>query len=291
MHEPSTVDPSEALAELEVAARIAREAGALILQYYETAYTIESKGQAGPVTEADKRANALIIERLARQFPRDVIVAEESPLPEGPLDHARVWYVDPLDGTKEFIAKNGEFSVMIGLAVQGRAHLGAVYQPTAQVLYLGVSDYAAWIDSHGQRTTMHVSSTQRPQDLRLAVSRSHRHPLLDAIRQKTGIAQEIRHGSVGLKIGLIATQRADVYIEPGPYTCAWDACAPEAILRGAGGRFTDLFGHPLQYGASGFRNTHGIVATNGACHDWLIHVIAAVLGDSASRLTGFSTGS
>lgn len=264
--------------ELDLIADIAREAGILVLKYYDTTYTIESKGRAGPVTEADKRANELIIDRLTRSFPHDAIVAEESPLSDYAVEPERIWYVDPLDGTKEFIAKNGEFSVMIGLAVKGRAFLGAVYQPTANRLYTGMTESGAWLEaSQGVRIALHVSSRQAPHELRLAASRSHRHPILDQICQKTGITQEIRYGSVGLKIGLIATGQADLYIEPTPYTSAWDACAPEAILRGAGGRFTDLRGEAICYSCHEVRNTNGLLATNGICHDWLIQTISPLL--------------
>src|SRR5262245_23509667 len=107
--------------ELKTAAAIAREAGKVLLDIYATDFAVEFKGKSNPVTEADRRANALIVAQLRAAFPHDGIVAEESEQSSADLARERIWYVDPLDGTKEFVAKNGEFSVMIGLAIAGRA--------------------------------------------------------------------------------------------------------------------------------------------------------------------------
>jgi 3'(2'), 5'-bisphosphate nucleotidase len=205
-----------------------------------------------------------------------MIVAEESPHPTTGLTAGRVWYVDPIDGTREFIAKSGEFSVMIGLAVEGRSRLGVVYRPDRDLLFGGIADQEAWVIEGRLRRPLSVSNRTDPGSLCLAVSRSHRHPRMDAIREKMGIRQEMRCGSVGLKIALIATGEADLYIEPGPYTSAWDACGPEAIVTGAGGRFTDLLGSPLLYGSGDLKNRRGLVATNGACHDRAIAAIAPI---------------
>jgi len=259
--------------EIEVASRLARQAGMIILQVYATDFVVALKGHADPVTEADKRSNELIVEGLRQTFPDDGVVAEESPDRSDALRTGRVWYVDPLDGTREFIAKNGEFSVMIGLAVDGRASAGVVYRPVGDLLFVGISAQGAWVEEHGSRTPLSVSSQTDPQLLRLAVSRSHRHRLVTAIRDRIGIREEIRCGSVGLKIGLIARRHADVYLELSSVTSAWDACGPEAVLRGAGGRMSDLVGAPLVYGGHDLRNRRGLIATNGACHD---QVIAAI---------------
>jgi 3'(2'), 5'-bisphosphate nucleotidase len=113
--------------ELQAAVTIAREAGRVLLEIYATDFDVAFKGQGktDPVTEADRRANALIVERLRQHFPDDGIVAEENDEHSAALQKRRIWYVDPLDGTKEFISKNGEFSVMLGLSIDGRAELGA----------------------------------------------------------------------------------------------------------------------------------------------------------------------
>jgi 3'(2'), 5'-bisphosphate nucleotidase len=263
--------------QLQTAVELARQAGRLILEIYATDFSVAYKGQSDPVTEADQRANDLIVEGLRRQFPQDLIVAEESSLPGEFLNTDFVWYVDPLDGTKEFIAKNGEFSVMIGLALKGQACLGVVYRPDKDILYTGISDQQAWIESAGNKKPLRTNSNTNSRDLALVVSRSHRNASMGEIKKAIGLHHEITSGSVGLKIGLIANGQADVYIEPAPYTSVWDACAPEAILRGAGGRFTDIFGNPIRYDPTTLKNTHGLVGTNGSCHDQVIEAIAPIV--------------
>jgi len=204
--------------ELTVATRLAREAGATIMRVYATDFSVAYKGKGDPVTQADQLANDLIVKGLQKAFPTDLIVAEESPPPSESLTASRVWYVDPLDGTKEFIAKNGEFSVMIGLAVGGQAYLGVVYRPDGDVLYTGVVGQGAWVEVNGIRKALMVDSTRESSSMTLAVSRSHRNPLIEKICEAVGVSQEIPSGSVGLKIGLIAEGKADLYLEPGPYT-------------------------------------------------------------------------
>ncbi|UCE63760.1 MAG: 3'(2'),5'-bisphosphate nucleotidase CysQ [Nitrospirota bacterium] len=263
--------------QLQIAVELARQAGRLILDIYDTDFSVSYKGKSDPVTEADQRANDLIVEGLQRQFPQDLIVAEESSPPKESMNLEFVWYVDPLDGTKEFIAKNGEFSVMIGLALNGQACLGVVYRPDKDILYSGISEQQSWIEIADEQKPLRTNSHTNPRDLSLTVSRSHRNPSMEEIKTAIGLHHEITSGSVGLKIGLIASGQADVYLEPGPYTSAWDACAPEAILRGAGGRFSDIFGRPIRYHPTTLKNTHGLVGTNGSCHDEVIEAISPIV--------------
>ncbi|NKB82315.1 MAG: 3'(2'),5'-bisphosphate nucleotidase CysQ [Nitrospirales bacterium] len=260
--------------EITVASRLAREAGAIIMNIYHAPFAVHFKSPGDPVTEADQKANALIVSGLHHAFPNDLIVAEESDRPSGDLLHGRVWYVDPLDGTREFIQKNGEFSVMIGLAIDGQSYLGVVYRPDRQLLYGGIADCEAWVEEHGERQSLGLLSIPKTDTLRLAISRSHRHSHMTDIGQALGVDEEIPCGSVGLKIGLIASGQADIYVEPGPYTSAWDACGPEAIIRGAGGQFTDITGTPLLYGAGNLKNTTGLLASNGALHDKIVQTLA-----------------
>ncbi len=256
--------------ELASAMAIARQAGQILLEIYAADFSVDYKDgrQSDPVTEADRRANALIVARLRALFPADGIVAEES-AGEGAelsaaLQRPRIWYVDPLDGTKEFISKNGEFSVMLGLAIAGRAQLGVVLQPSEDKLYSGIVGHGAWLQQHGQRRPLQVSGTAQPSELRLVVSRSHRPQSTDDLVRALGIQREAQSGSVGLKIGQIAEQRADLYVHASDRASAWDTCGPEAVLRAAGGQFTDLGGEPLVYGEPELRARRGILACNAA---------------------------
>lgn len=268
--------------ELEEARSLAREAGRIVLELYGTA-KVEMKGVSDPVTEADKRANTFIVERLARLFPRDGIVAEESASDATAAKKERCWFVDPLDGTKEFIAQNGEFSIMIGLAIGGRAQLGVVYQPALDKLYTGVVGQGASLEHDGRSRPLKVSSIASPSELKLVVSRSHRPKDIEKLMAKLGITQEAPSGSVGLKIGHIAERNADLYVHLSDKSSRWDACAPDAILHAAGGRFSDVLGRPFDYTSDEIKNTHGIFACNGAAYEAVLPAVRAVADEMGFR--------
>jgi 3'(2'), 5'-bisphosphate nucleotidase len=186
--------------------------------------------------------------------------------------------VDPLDGTNGFIDGNGDFAVQIGLAVGGEPVLGVVYQPAVDVLYRAVQGHATWVQ-HGQNppTRAHVSDQRNLPAMRLAASRSHRSPRMDRVVKSFGVKEEIRRGSVGIKVGLIVEQQSDMYVHLSSRTKQWDTCAPQVILHEAGGRLTDLFGQPLLYNSREVQNRNGLVASNGAGHDVIIRALAPLL--------------
>ena len=265
--------------EERVALNLACEAGKAILEVYARPFEVRFKGPDDPVTDADLRAQDIIVEGLAHEFPHDGIVSEESPVTEGARRKPRVWYVDPLDGTGEFVARTGEFSIIIGLVEEGLPKLGVIYRPVGDVLYVGTRDQAAWIITGGDRKQAWVSAAAPPHPVRLAVSRSHRHPSIDTIKARLGNVTELACGSVGAKIGLLVSGTVDIYVEPAGYTSKWDVCGAEAILRGAGGMMTDLAGGPLCYDEAELKNLRGFVATNRRCHgDVLAAIPASALG-------------
>jgi len=259
--------------DLDEVIAIGRRASELVRAIYATPFEVELKGPNDPVTRADREANELICEALAAAFPGDAIVAEES-VPASPgeigalVGHERVWFVDPLDGTREFADRNGEFAVMIGLAVQGRAALGVVVMPVAGEALAGALGLAAFIeDASGARRPLRVSTVRESRDATLLVSRSHRAPeFLTPIIDALGITRVVPCGSVGVKVARIARGEADLYIHGGGGAKRWDTCAPEAILAAAGGRFTDLNGADIDYSSADLVQRTGILASNGALH-------------------------
>ena len=268
--------------ELQVAIELARSAGAVLLEHYYSPFLVEQKINAldelEEVTAADREANELIVGRLQAEFPEDGILAEESTDTDRRLEKDRVWLIDPMDGTKNFIARDGDFAVQIGLAIGGESVLGVVYQPTRKVLYRAVRGGGAWIEAEDNAATrMSVSKQTKPGEMVLASSRSHRSPRMEQVVNAFGFKKEMRRGSVGVKIGLIAEQQADLYLHLSPSTKQWDTCGPEAILAEAGGRLTDLFGQPLRYNGVRIDNRNGIVATNGAAHEMVIENLAPLL--------------
>ena len=269
--------------ELKVAIEVARDAGALILEHYEGPLRVEQKyydDDIEPVTQADRIANQLIVERLARDFPEDGILAEESLDTELRLDKSRVWMVDPLDGTNGFIDGNGDFAVQIGLTENGKCVVGVVYQPLAGVLYRAVDGNGSWIERAGSEPEKaQVSRKDHLRGMRLAASRSHRSPRMSKVVHRLGFREEVQRGSVGIKIGLLVEQQCDVYIHLSPRTKQWDTCAPQIILTEAGGCLTDLFGEPLSYNVRDVQNRNGLVASNCVVHDEIIDDLAPVLAE------------
>jgi 3'(2'), 5'-bisphosphate nucleotidase len=268
--------------EIEVATELARQAGAVLLEHYYSPFLVEQKINANDeleeVTAADREANELIVSRLQKDFPDDGILAEESTDTEHRLNKDRVWLIDPMDGTKNFINRDGDFAVQIGLAVGGESVLGVVYQPTRAVLYRAARNQGSWIESgDNSATRLSVSNLSMASEMVLASSRSHRSPRMERVVRAFGFKDETRRGSVGVKIGLIAEQQADLYLHLSPSTKQWDTCGPEAILAEAGGRLTDLFGQPLRYNGVRVDNRNGIVATNGSAHDMVIENLKPLL--------------
>ena len=269
--------------ELQLAVKLAREAGSAILEFYRKPLEIEQKesfSNSEPVTEADRVANELIVKSLQKEFPEDGILAEESVDTSRRLDRPRVWMIDPLDGTTGFIDGNGDFAVQIGLAKNGEAVLGVVYQPLTGVLYRAVRGQGCWIERPNfmpERAT--VSTQNELHRMRLAASRSHRSPRMDRVVKAFAVKQEVRRGSVGIKVGLICEQQCDLYVHLSPRTKQWDTCAPEIILHESGGRITDLFGQPLRYNVREVQNRNGLVASNGVVHEKIVGALAPLLDE------------
>lgn len=270
--------------EIEIATRLARAAGAILLAHYNSPFLVEQKVNAlqeiEEVTAADREANDLIVRHLATEFPADGILAEESADTERRLEKDRVWLIDPMDGTKNFIQRDGDFAVQIGLAVNGESVAGVVYQPVRDVLYRAARGSGSWIEAERQSAErMTVSAQTDPKEMVLASSRSHRSPRMERVVQSFGFRNEVRRGSVGVKIGLITERQADLYLHLSPSTKQWDTCGPQIILEEASGRLTDLFGNPLRYNGVRIDNRNGIVATNGAAHEMVIENLKPLLAE------------
>ena len=264
--------------EVDVAARIAREAAALVRGYHGTQLNVEFKTGDEPVSEADHAANALIVERLQAAFPDDVVLSEELPDTGERLGKPRVWMVDPIDGTRDFVRGESGFVVMIGLAIDGRPAVGAVAQPLTGHVYSGSVGAGAWReDAAGERVPLHTSTLSQPPDIRLVASKSHRSARIDAVKRALQITDEMNVGSIGLKIGLVSEALRDLYVYTGGRTKIWDTCGPEAILEAAGGRMTDVDGRPLVYDQPDLYNRRGLVASNGPLHDFVIDAIRPIV--------------
>jgi 3'(2'), 5'-bisphosphate nucleotidase len=260
------------LAELEVAMHLARQAGSAIMEHYQTQISVNYKEGDEPVTAADRAADEIIRAGLLRQFPGDGLLTEESADDSVRLDRERVWIVDPLDGTVDFIEETDTFAVQIALTVRGRPVLGVVYQPVQDVLFHACQGQGAVRLRGRERTPVQVSSVSDPAQMCLVASRSHYSPFIQAAREALGIAEVQCAGSAGVKVGLVAQGACDLYLATN--VCKeWDLCAPHILLLEAGGTFTNLFGEDLIYNQPGVQTCHGLVASNGQAHAEILQVL------------------
>ncbi len=251
--------PSELREEARAAVTAALAGCRAAMEYYGADLEVTRKEAGDPVTQADLAANKAILEQIQGSFPGDAVLSEESALDPGSGSSERLWIIDPLDGTKEFIAQNGEFCVMVGLAIRGEAVLGVTCQPEDGIVLLGVSSAGSWVSRGQQFEAVHVEP-KASGPIRMTRSRSHPDEKLQALEDGLPDAIIVPSGSVGVKCSLIVRDEADLYVHPVPFLKEWDTCAPEAILRGAGGRVTDCSGAPLQYGKQDPRQPGGILA-------------------------------
>lgn len=271
--------------ELELAKQLCLKGGALAMRFRtQDNFDVEHKpNDLGPVTTADRAVERIIVDGLRQAFPDDTILAEESApvYAKGP-PRGRVWMIDPIDGTREFIAGRTEFAVMLGLAIDGEATLGVICQPAVRKLYYGVvGDGAFCVDGDGDAEAIHVSERTHSSDSRMMRSRSHPSEEVSILCNRLEIASWERMGSFGLKTAEIASGRAELYCNLSSATAFWDSCGPGAILKAAGGHLTEGDGVPPDYASEQVFHTGGTIVSNGKIHD---HVVRAIAGMRAEGL-------
>jgi 3'(2'), 5'-bisphosphate nucleotidase len=245
---------------------LASAAGQLVMDVYATDFEVRRKADFSPVSEADEAAEALLVPGVAGLLPGVPILAEEAVSRDGLVDVGSEFVlIDPLDGTKEFVSRNGEFTVNVALVRDGRPIAGCVYAPALDRMYVGGTSASTGSVRPGDVVSGLQPMTTRPYPDRLVAvaSRSHRDARTDAFLTDLGVADTRSAGS-SLKFCLVAEGSADVYPRFAP-TMEWDTAAGDAVLRAAGGTVVDPDGTVLRYGKAeeGFRNGH-FVAWGGA---------------------------
>ncbi len=251
---------------------IVRAAGRAILEVYGADFRQWAKPDASPVTEADLAAHRVIVAGLEKLTPDVPVLSEESAPPPFATRRQwqRYWLVDPLDGTREFINRNGEFTVNIALVAQGRPVLGLVGVPADGRLYLGdVAAGRAWLEQDGEVRKLTGRRMETGARLVVAASRSHGNERLEAWLQRLAeFYPDLARRAVGssLKFCLLAAGVADIYPRLGP-TSEWDIAAAEAVLTAAGGGVRQLNGAPLEYNKASFLNPE-FIAVSDRDHQW-----------------------
>jgi 3'(2'), 5'-bisphosphate nucleotidase len=239
---------------LESVIEISLKAGEILMRYFKNGYVLNHKDDKSPVTDADIAANALITNALKEIDASIPVIAEEDEVLGDSAE--RFWLVDPLDGTRAFVAGEPEFTVNVGLIENGTPVMGVIYVPAQRLLYYGAAGQGAF-RSHDGAAHQKISVRPKPTDGVVVVkSKSHPSPktqaFLDTIKVKEMIA-----GSSSVKFCQVAEGSADIYPRFGR-TMEWDTAAGHAILNAAGGRVTTAEGAPLVYGKPGFENPYFI---------------------------------
>jgi len=247
--------------DIEIVCKIAKDAGAAILSVYDGDHVVEYKDDKSPLTAADKASHVVIMAGLKKYFPEIPILSEEgATIPyEQRKGWTRFWCVDPLDGTKEFIKHNGEFTVNIALIEDGRPVVGVVYVPVQDKLYWGVVGVGAWAQlCDADPKPIHVRQPDHEAGLTVVMSRSHPSPELEEYLKGIKVAAALPVGS-SLKLCVVAEGLADVYPRLGP-TMEWDTAAGHAVAEAAGARVVTLDEELLWYNKQNLLNPYFVVS-------------------------------
>ncbi len=249
---------------VESVVELARQAGARIMTFYGRAIDVRAKDDRSPVTDADEAAEAIILPGLERLTPGVAVISEEAAskvaaLSAGSRDAGAFWLVDPLDGTKEFIKRNGEFTVNIALIERATPRFGVVYLPATDTSYVGLVGNGASV-RRGREPAKPISARAAPAEgLTVLASRSHANDeALDEFLATRNVRERLSAGS-SLKFCRVAEGIADLYPRFGR-TMEWDTAAGHAVLLAAGGSVRRLDGMPLTYGKPGYENPHFIAS-------------------------------
>jgi len=264
------VDVEDYSREREACLAAVREAGALAQRSFGGTLQVEDKpDNQGPVSDADRACDALLRERLGAAFPDDALLTEESKDDGAWHTARRVWMIDPIDGTQEYVEGIPQYAVMVGLCVDGVPKLGAVFAPAQDLLVFGVVGAGASVSQAGEERPLSVRSSPLGAGYTAVVSRSHRSARDERLCAALGEVALKPLGSVGLKLAAVSQGEADLYLASTHRIKLWDTCGPQAVLEAAGGRLVDLFGEPLDYREQ-INHPHGLLACPAPLLDALL---------------------
>ncbi|MEM1370512.1 MAG: inositol monophosphatase family protein, partial [Cyanobacteria bacterium P01_H01_bin.15] len=279
---PSGIEPTERLSDFAAIARTVSWGAADILRSYYRGDVKEISKDDGPVTAADLAANRYIVEKLTASFTGEGFgyLSEETYVGTTPLPEPWVWIIDPLDGTRDFIDKTGEYAIHLALTFEGRPMVTVVTIPEAEKIYFATKGGGTFVETRdGTIKPIKVSERSTPSDLLLVASRTHRDARFQELLNRMPFKDRNYMGSVGGKISTILEQGSDVYISLSGKSAAkdWDFAAPELILTEAGGGFSYFDGRPVLYNQGDVKKWGGIMASNGHCHAELCEIATTTL--------------
>jgi 3'(2'), 5'-bisphosphate nucleotidase len=262
--------------EVAVALALAREAGAEAVRARSGPLEVAQKADRSLVTVVDRALDELLVSRLAARFPEDAVVGEESGerAPARPGPATRRWYVDPIDGTRNYAQGDGEYTVIVGLAEGDRAAAGVVVEPVVGVAFSGAAGGPARRqEGEAPPVAVHVSDRYRLRGGRCVRGRVHKPTASEIHLERYGVGPPARVGSLGLRIARVADGTYDFTFATDFRGGPWDLCGPLALLEAAGGLATDLSGHPIRFGPDA-PLPQGLVVSNGRLHEAILAALA-----------------
>ena len=264
--------------ELDAALEAAAKAGRILQDRYAQFPAIPD-APASISTDADRESQEIILKHLRGLFPEDALCAEEiTPILAGAAHTGgRLWVVDPIDGTRGFARKNGEFSVMVAFVDKGQPAVGVVLEPAHLRLTYAVRGGGCWRcdGEHQSQVACRVSSTSELSEATLTQSHSRNPGMRSRLVQALGPARVVETYSAGIKLALVARGEADLYLNTYDAFHDWDICAGQLLVEEAGGRVTGLAGQELRYGLPGAWQRHGLLASNGRLHEAAVQKMMA----------------
>ena len=264
-HKPEKMEA--ALPEFEIALKAAAKAGEEIMKVYASDFFSKTKEDYSPITMADLKSNKVIKEILSKTGLE--ILSEEDYDAKKRLEENRVWIVDPLDGTTDFVKRTGEFTIMIGLVQEGKPVLGVISWPTENTVFAAQTGCGAWMFSNNSWNRIFVSKVSELSRCRAVGSRHH---ISDAEMDLLKKLQLTKFTSVGssLKVAKISSGDAEIYLTTTNKMKEWDTCASYCIISEAGGKMTDMLGNDLSYNNQNVNHLNGILVTNGLIHNKIV---------------------
>lgn len=262
---PPIADP---LDELAYAITAALEAGKIVMKVYSTDFLTESKIDESPITLADLKSNEIIKQILSTT--NHTILSEEDLDDQSRLTEDLVWVIDPLDGTTDFVNRTGEFTVMIALVNRKKPILGVIYWPTKGVLFVAQKNSGAFKLENDEWVRINVTKISELEECRAVGSRHHLSEQEKMLLKKLQITNFTSIGS-SLKVGMISSGGAEIYLTTTNKMKEWDTCASYCIVTEAGGMMTDMNGNEITYNNKMTNHEYGILVTNGLVHDKIIN--------------------
>ena len=253
------------------------EAGKAVMKLYDYPISSTLKNDNEPVTEADIKSNE-IIQKIISVFDYPIL-SEESRDAASRFDSKKIWIIDPLDGTTDYIKKTGEFTIMISLVEGNRPILGVIYWPIKDTLYLAQKDQGAFQSSNGNWSKLSVSNVSELTKCRVVGSRYHISVQEQNLLKHLNVSQFTSKGS-SLKVVDVSSGNADLYFTMTNKIKQWDTCASYCLITEAGGKMTDMFGNDLEYKAEKLNHENGLLVSNGLIHNDVISIYREFLSEN-----------